>query len=137
MNTPAQTGRLPDQYAIATAVRATASRSQLTVASSARQGASAKSSASQGRRRWVRTSAATTTTAQTSSIAELISQNHCSRLWPLPVSGVSQAAICMKSPVSTGYSRYCMSGEGIGSLSRYGCSPTEKPRPVNRCGMSL
>lgn len=137
MKTPARTAFELDQQASATAARATARRSQLIVELRARQGARANSSASQGRRRWVREIATTATTAQAISRPALITQNHCSCCWPVPPPGVSQAATCMNRPVSTGYSRYCMSGDPCGILSTYGCSPSAKPRPVNRCGMSL
>ncbi len=137
MKTPAQPGRERAHQAIATAARAAASRSQLTVPLSSRTGESANSTASQGRRRWVRESATAAITAQAISIPALIAQNHCSWLCWSPPPDVSQAATCMNRPVSTGYSRYCRSPEEPGMRSTYGCSPAAKPRPEYRCGMSL
>lgn len=110
----------------AAAVRATASRSQLTVAVSAKAGARATSRPSQGRRVCVRVTHTAITAAQTMSIPALTIQYHCSWCWMLPLPGVSQDATSMNRPVSTGYSRYSMSP---GSLSKYGTSPSTKPRP--------
>ncbi len=117
MNTPAQSGREPDHQASATAASATASRSQLTVALSSSTGARANISASQGRRRWVRESATTATTAQAISRPALMVQNQRSWSWRAPPPGVSQAETCMNRPVSTGYSRNCRSPEVPGIRS--------------------
>lgn len=108
MRTPASNGRLRDHISIATAAKATAGRSQFTVALRASAGARATSRASQGRRRWVRATHTAITAAQAISMPALTIQYICSRCWTAPDEGVSHAATCMKAPVSTGYSRYCM-----------------------------
>lgn len=66
------------------------------------------------------------TAAHTISIPALTIQYHCSCSWMVPLPGVSQAATSMNTPVSTGYSRYSISP---GILSKYGTSPSAKPRP--------
>lgn len=130
---PKASGRLLDHMSIAAAVRATASRSQLIVAVSAKAGASAIRRPSHGRRRCVRATQTAITAVQIISMPALTSQYACSCSWTEPPPGVSQAATCMNSPVRTGYSRNCMSP---GSRSKYGTSPSAKPRPEYRCGMS-
>lgn len=96
------------------------------VAVSAKAGARATIRPSQGRRMCVRLTQTAMTAAHAISIPALTIQYHCSWSWMLPLPGVSQEATSMKTPVSTGYSRYSMSP---GSLSKYGTSPSAKPRP--------
>lgn len=132
---PNASTRPRDHMSIAAAVSATASRSQLMVAVRTNAGASATRRPSQGRRRCVRTVHTAMTTAQIISMPALTIQYICSRCWMGSLSGVSvnQAATCMNTPVSTGYSRYCISPL---SRSKYGTRPSAKPRPMKRCGMS-
>ncbi|CAM5660562.1 hypothetical protein SCALM49S_06461 [Streptomyces californicus] len=70
-STPKASGRSRDHMRTAAAVRATASRSQLTVAVSAKAGARATSRPSQGRRVCVRVTQTAITAAQTMSIPAL------------------------------------------------------------------
>lgn len=60
-------------------------------------------------RRWVRATHTAMTAAQAISMPALTIQYICSRCCMEPLPGVSQEAISMKRPVSTGYSRYSMS----------------------------
>ena len=117
-------------------MKASGSRSQLMVAARIMVGASATIAASQGRRRTVSAVAATVTAKAMNSSTTLTSKKTVAGLsvGKTPVTAaVISAAICMRPPVSTGYSRCWPSGIAC----MYGSRPSAKPRSVYSGAMSV